>query len=128
MVASNCSCSRRVLVIDDDQRVRGMFCDFLNSLGYQVDPAENGAEALNLLGRREYDLVITDLVMPGMTGLEVAASVRRGNAETPIIVISGSVTPEDEAQIRDQQLRFLAKPLRFRDFAAAIHLALDGAP
>jgi DNA-binding response OmpR family regulator len=116
-----------VLVIDDDHRVRGMFCDFLNSLGYQVDPAENGAEALNLLGRREYDLVITDLVMPGMTGLEVAASVRRGNAGTPIIVISGSVTPEDEAQIRDQRLRFLAKPLRFRDFAAAIHLALDGA-
>lgn len=128
MVTSNCSCTRRVLVIDDDQRVRGMFCDFLNSLGYEVDPAENGTEALTLLGRREYDLVITDLVMPGMTGLEVAASVRRGHADMPIIIISGSVTPEDEARIRDQRLRFLSKPLRFRDFAAAIHLALDGAP
>ena len=58
----------RILLVDDNQVVRDMLVDLVGSLGYRADAADGGAEALSLFDRGQYDVVLTDLVMPGMSG------------------------------------------------------------
>jgi len=67
---------RRLLLIDDEAMVRTMLTDVLESFGYRVDAAESGEAALERFHAGQYDAVITDLVMPGMNGLEAAERLR----------------------------------------------------
>jgi DNA-binding NtrC family response regulator len=84
----------RVLVIDDEPAIRESLQALLTlEGGYAVDLAESGAEGLNKLTRRGYDLVLLDLMMPDMSGMEVLHEVRERDRETPIFMITayGSV-------------------------------------
>lgn len=79
----------RVLIADDSEDTAQMFCRFLESHGYKCRVALGGEVALELLGREQFDLIITDLLMPGLTGYEVAERVRRRDRLTPILLITG---------------------------------------
>ena len=68
--------SRKVLVVDDDPAVRKSFDRVLSSKGYAVITAESGEEALRKLSDEQYDVVYTDIRMPGMSGLEVAEQIK----------------------------------------------------
>ena len=84
----------RVLVIDDEPAIRESLHDLLTvEGGYAVDLAENGAEGLQKFSRRGYDLVLLDLMMPDMSGMDVLREVRERDRETPIFMITayGSV-------------------------------------
>lgn len=85
----------RILVIDDQARVRAFVCEMLESLGHDADDAEDGPTGLALLPRQQYDLVITDLRMPQMSGWDVLAAVRQQVPTMPFIVISGFTTDDD---------------------------------
>jgi len=67
----------RVLVVDDNSAVRDVWCDTLSLLGYEVMPAEDGPTALAHFDTAAYDLVLTDLLMPGMSGWQLAEAIRR---------------------------------------------------
>ena len=76
----------RVLLVDDNTIVRDMLVDLVGSLGYQADAAAGGEEALDLFDRGRYGIVLTDLVMPGMSGWEVLAALRqRGTSNHRLI-------------------------------------------
>jgi CheY-like chemotaxis protein len=80
----------RVLLVDDNTIVRDMLVDLVGSLGYQADAAAGGKEALDLFDRGHYGIVLTDLVMPGMSGWEVLAALRQRDPHIPVVIVTGS--------------------------------------
>ena len=104
--------SRKVLVVDDDPVVRKSFDRVLSSKGYAVITAENGEEALRKLNEEKYDIVYTDIRMPGMSGLEVAEQVKARQPWTPVVIITGYGTDAAESRAKAAGVSsFLHKPL-----------------
>ena len=103
---------RHVLVIDDDAVVGRSFDRVLSGKGYEVDTALNGEEGLRDIDAHEYDVVFTDIKMPGMDGLEVAERIRAKCPWTPVVVITGYGTEENEARASVLGVSgFVRKPL-----------------
>ena len=103
---------RKVLVVDDDPVVRKSFDRVLTGKGYAVITAENGEEALRKLNEEKYDLVYTDIRMPGMSGLEVAEEIKARKPWTPVVIITGYGTDAAEARAKAAGVaNFVHKPL-----------------
>ncbi|HEX9508048.1 MAG TPA: response regulator, partial [Myxococcales bacterium] len=77
-----------VLVVDDEESVRTYVAELLGSAGYQVRTAQSGSQALEMLADNSFDAVLLDVMMPGMTGLEVLRRYRAANGSSPVIVLS----------------------------------------
>ncbi len=106
------SASAKVLVVDDDPAVRKSIDRVLSSKGYAVITAENGEEALRKLNEEKYDLVYTDIRMPGVSGLEVAEQIRARKPWTPVVIITGYGTDAAEARAKAAGVSsFVHKPL-----------------
>jgi len=102
----------KVLVVDDDFVVGQSFDRVLTDKGYEVNTALSGEEALKKVGKDGYDLVFTDIKMPGMDGLEVARRVKEMNPWLPVVVVTGYGTEANEAQAEEIGVSgFLHKPL-----------------
>jgi CheY-like chemotaxis protein len=106
----------RVLVVDDEPLVRASTADMLTDMGYEVKEAESGAEALALARAGELDLVVTDHLMPGLSGTELAAVLRREKPGLPILIVSGYADLEG----LPADLPRLTKPFRQADLAACV--------
>ncbi len=103
---------RKVLVVDDDPVVSKSFDRVLTSKGYAVITAQNGEEAMRKLSEENYDVVYTDIRMPGMSGLEVAEQVKARKPWTPVVIITGYGTEAAESRARAAGVvSFMHKPL-----------------
>jgi CheY-like chemotaxis protein len=103
---------RKVLVVDDDPVVRKSFDRVLSSKGYAVITAENGEEALRKLNDEKYEIVYSDIRMPGMNGLEVAEKIKARQPWTPVVIITGYGTDIAEERAKAAGVSsFLHKPL-----------------
>jgi DNA-binding NtrC family response regulator len=103
---------RKVLVVDDDSVVGHSINRVLTEQGFQVREALSGPEALDELGHQQYDMVFTDLRMPGMDGLDMAARMKKSHPQLPVVVITGYGTEASEQKARDLGVAgFLHKPL-----------------
>lgn len=103
---------KRVLVVDDDPIVGKSIDRTLTPRGYAVITASDGTEALDRLEREDYDVVYTDIKMPGMDGLEVAARIKASRPWLPVVIVTGFGTDANEAKARDIGVAgFLRKPL-----------------
>ena len=80
----------RILLVDDNTIVRDMLVDLVGSLGYHADAAASGEEALTLFDRGRYGMVLTDLLMPGMSGWDVLAALRERDPHIPVVIVTGS--------------------------------------
>ena len=106
------SALRKVLVVDDDPVVGKSFERVLSARGYAVITARNGQEALDRLRGERYDLVFTDVRMPGMNGLEVAERVKASQPWLPVVIVTGYGTEANEARAEVAGVcSFLHKPL-----------------
>lgn len=81
--------AKRILLVDDHKNIRILLTELLSSMGYQVSQAKNGEEAMKLVEIGPIDLVMTDLKMPGMDGIELTLAIRRVKPDLVIIVYSG---------------------------------------
>jgi CheY-like chemotaxis protein len=94
--------SRNVLVVDDSMLIRHTVCRYLEGIGYSVEAATNGQEALDLLQDGEYhpDLIVTDLQMPKITGSELITALKEKSdtREIPIVVLAAKKTSTDGPQ------------------------------
>jgi CheY-like chemotaxis protein len=101
-----------ILIVDDDRLTRLMLGRILEGGGYRVTAAADGAEALRLAGAARFDLVLLDIWMPGMGGLEVLERLR-GLATPPrVVILTSDETPEMLlAAVRGQASRYLTKPV-----------------
>ena len=106
------SAMRKVLVVDDDPVVGKSFDRVLSGKGYAVITASSGKEALNKLETEEYDVVFTDIKMPGMNGLEVAERVKEKRPWLPVVIVTGYGSTANEARAEAAGVSgFLHKPL-----------------
>lgn len=107
---------RKVLVVDDDSTLRKLLTDLLESIGCQVSTAQDGLAGLEALRHGPVDLILVDYCMPGITGIEMAAFVRRSDRVTPIILITGDYYALDhEILARAGITRVLPKPLKISE-------------
>ena len=113
----------RALVIDDDRYVLSLLCDLLASWGYEVDGVGSPAEGLRRFQAHPYDVVVTDLTMPGVNGIEVVTRIRAENKTVGVIVFTAATSDLDEAR---ERLRFtlLRKPLEIETLRCAVREAL----
>jgi len=127
--ASAVGSGERVLVIDDEYAIRDITEQVLSSAGFQVVTAADGVEAIATFADRggEFDLVLTDLMMPGMDGVATVRALRRIKADIPVVVMSGMMT--DEKIFQTQEFRpqaFLTKPFTSDTLLQAILKILRG--
>lgn len=108
------------MLVDDDDDVRVTSADMLEELGYRVMQASSGFEALKMLDRNpDLEVMVTDVRMPGMSGLELSTLAGARRRDLKIILISGYFMPQPI------QRRFLRKPFRTNELDAAIRAELD---
>ncbi|BCA80786.1 response regulator [Desulfuromonas sp. AOP6] len=100
-----------ILIVDDEQVIRNGLQKVLERDGQQVTVACSGVQALECLQRCSFDLVITDLKMPGMSGIEVLKAIRRLQPEVPVLIVTGYATAEMAAEVMVAgAFDFLSKP------------------
>ncbi|MCC7186492.1 MAG: response regulator [Acidobacteria bacterium] len=115
----------RILVVDDEQAVRDLLAKTLTMADYDVDSAPDGASAIDRLRAVEYDLLITDLKMPGMDGLSVIREARRSAPDLPVIIITGYSTEASAIEAINLGVAgYLTKPFRLPRILAATARAL----
>lgn len=104
--------NRKILVVDDDPVVGKSFNRVLSNKGYAVITAENASEALRKMETADYDVVFTDIKMPGMDGVELAERVKARHPWTPVVIVTGYGTASNEARAKAAGVTaFLRKPL-----------------
>lgn len=103
---------RKVLVVDDDPVVGKSIDRILSSRGYAVISAAGGEEAMERLASEDYDVVYTDIRMPGMSGLEVARHIKESRPWLPVVIVTGYGNDANEAEANEIGVNgFLRKPL-----------------
>lgn len=108
---------QKVLVVDDDPFFRELITDLLEPVGYDVWTAHDGLAGLDAMYNGPFDLILTDYRMPGMTGIEMAAFIRRSDTVTPIILITGDCYALDhELVARAGITKMLSKPFKINEF------------
>lgn len=103
---------KKILVVDDDPVIGRSFDRVLSPKGYAVICAADGSEALDRLASEHYDVVYTDIRMPGLDGLEVARRIRASRPWLPVVIVTGFGSDAAEAKARELGVaEFLRKPL-----------------
>lgn len=119
--------AERILVVDDDSGVREALSEFLRSLGYVVVAVDNGQEALNEYGRGDFEVVMADLIMPSMDGMELLRRIREiKNNDVIFLMITGhpSIGTAVEAINRGAD-DYITKPFHLEDVKLRISKALE---
>jgi CheY-like chemotaxis protein len=102
----------RVLLVEDDDDNRELMAEVLTSCGYEVLSAASGQDGLKTLSERSIDVVVTDVGMPGMGGLEVAKAAKAIAPSVPVVIVTGLAEREDIASARGKHVdAVLAKPV-----------------
>ena len=116
----------RILVIDDEDMVRRVVCRTLQTAGHEVDCACDGDEGLRMLAEGEYDLVVTDLIMPNKEGIETIAEIRKTRPNIPVIAMSGYWgAPYLEAAGKLGAVKLLCKPFERQELLDSVREALN---
>lgn len=112
----------KILLAEDHASTRTTMAGLLRASGHDVDVASSGVEAVLLLKKKTYDLLITDLMMPEGTGFDVIQHLRKRNAMIPVLVCSGYVNEKGKTNKTLEGFRFsaLSKPFRPEALIAAV--------
>jgi DNA-binding NtrC family response regulator len=100
-----------VLIVDDNDEQRSILSDLLTGYGYSIDEAPSGEEAIEKAALSEFDIVLLDLVMPKMSGMDVLSEIRKTSPQTKIIIMTGFATVEGAVEaIKKGASDYIAKP------------------
>jgi DNA-binding response OmpR family regulator len=111
----------QVLIVEDDEQVAGFVSAALKEAGFVAEVARDGVEGLKLAEGRSYDVMVIDLILPGMAGLELIRHLRSKEINTPIIVLSGKSSVRDRvAGLQTGADDYLVKPFAFDELLARI--------
>ncbi len=115
----------RILVVDDDEIALNNLVHILRKEGYDVDQADSGKKAIENLGKNAYDLVLTDLKMEKIDGMEVLASTRRLQPDTETIIITGHATVDSAVEaLKKNAHDYITKPYRISEVREIVQEAL----
>lgn len=112
-----------ILIVDDEREATATLSKFLETRGYETETAADGSEALARVRAARYDMVMTDLRMPGMDGADFLARVRLEQPQLPIVVMTGhtSLGGQDDIWTRAGVEAVLQKPLNLRELSEMLH-------
>jgi DNA-binding response OmpR family regulator len=115
----------RILVVEDETGIANFLRDGLREEGYAVDVTLNGSEAVEALRLNDYDLLLVDWMLPGMSGIELCREFRKFDATTPIILISARDSTEDVVFGLDSGVNdYVRKPFSFDELLARVRAQL----
>jgi len=119
----------KILVVEDDRKVAGFLELGFREEEFDVDVARDGEDALARARAGGYDLILLDHMLPGRSGREVAAELRRGGFKTPILMLTARDDPHDvQAALAAGVTAYVTKPFRFEDLLNRVRgLISDGA-
>ena len=112
-----------ILLAEDDEANRYIFTRIIERMGFKIDIAVNGLEAVNMFYQKKYNLVLMDCIMPEMSGIEALNKINQDNPEnTPIIALTGMISEADILKYRKEGFSdILAKPVKLDDFSTIIN-------
>jgi len=117
--------SKHILVVDDEKAIRDVLSKFLSVLGFQVTIASNGNDGLHLFLKNSFDLVVTDLQMPGIDGLTLASHIKDTSPKTPVVLLTGEDKKVVMEKIKESCVdSVLFKPFRLENFKGTIQKML----
>ena len=115
----------RLLIVDDEPALRKALRTSLAAIGFEVAEARNGEEALAMLRQAPTDIVLLDINMPGLSGIEVCRRIRTLSAKTGIIMVTVRESEEDKVQALEAGADdFITKPYKLREMVARLHAVL----
>jgi len=116
-----------ILVIDDDKSILQIFTRILQKQGYNTDTAETGQEALDKLQNQGYDLALTDVKLPDMSGIDLLAKMHTARPDMVIIAITGFPSLEDATKALDRgAAAYLVKPVKAQELIGLVAEKLSG--
>jgi DNA-binding NtrC family response regulator len=115
----------RILIVDDDEAIRELLKEFFLGLGYELDTAANGTEALTVINQHDFECIISDNVMPDMSGLELLKRLTEQGKKIPFLMITGHPTIETAVEVMKQgAYDYITKPLQLEDVRMKAERAL----
>ena len=117
--------SERILVVDDELFVRELLLEFLSTEGYEVSLADSGEKAVKLMQTQPADLVLVDLKMPGIDGVETLKQMKKIAPDSLAIIMTGYPTIESSIEaLRQGAYDYVVKPFKLNDLKSSIEKAL----
>ncbi len=111
----------RIMIIEDDEEMRSLLKEFFEEEGFETDSVSNGVDALKILSEDHVDLVITDIRMPGLSGLDILPAIRRLKPETPIIVMTAYGSEDLRRRTLERGATiYLEKPIRLNQLKTLV--------
>jgi len=115
----------RILIVDDLEEIRDVLSTFLEDKGYEVYTAEDGKKALNIVKKKEIELVLTDVRMPEMSGYELTRTIKKINATIGIIVMTAYTSVYTEGDVRKIGADdFVSKPFNLTNVSEKVERVL----
>lgn len=118
--------SYRILLVDDERMYRDMLQKTLRMEGYEVDTASDGEEAVRLIRSSNFDIIVTDLAMPGVDGMEVLRAAKQVNESTVVIIITGYASLDTALKaIKDGVYDYITKPFQLEEIKLTLKNARE---
>src|SRR6478672_5881165 len=113
-----------LLIVDDEPEFRELMVRRFTQVGWQVQGAATGEDALDLLARREFDVAVLDMMLPGMTGLDLLAKIKAGPTDCEVVMLTGQATVETAvAAMKAGAYDYVVKPSPLQELETLIERA-----
>ena len=117
---------RRILIVDDEEQTRSLLADMVATLGFETGQAADSQAAISALRHEPYDVVLTDILMPGMDGVELVREVKTMKPDMPVIVITGYSSVQTAVEsIRAGAFDYVEKPVSLEALQVRIRRAIE---
>lgn len=111
----------KILLVEDEPRLNDFICKGLEQQGYTVDAVTTGSEAMSLAATESYDLIILDVMLPGLSGFEVLENLKKFEIKVPVIIVSALNSSERVIEGLDKgAIDYIKKPFDFGEFLARV--------
>ncbi|MFH1521905.1 MAG: response regulator [archaeon] len=114
---------KRILVVDDKKSIRNLVQIFLSHQGYEIITASDGVNGIREFNRGGIDLVLTDIIMPNMDGIQLYYEIRKINSRCPIYIMSGYTDNIELQELINNGVKYLKKPFKLEKLAEMVRSA-----
>jgi DNA-binding NtrC family response regulator len=114
-----------ILVVDDELLIRDLLYDFFSGQGWNISVAENGGKAIEVLGSRQFDVILSDIKMPEMDGLALTEELRKNYPDVPVVLMTGYPSVDSAvAALRSRVYDYVIKPFNIHQLYRTIESAI----